>query len=88
MKLLEQIKHLAKQFYRYWMKFAHFIGEVNTRIILSLLYFIIFGLLGCLVVMNTLGYTADAFFQRLYQAITPMDYIGGVIKTFILKMIS
>ena len=26
------------------MKIAHFIGEVNTRIILSFLYFVIFGL--------------------------------------------
>ena len=50
-------------------------------------FFIIFGLLGCLVVMNTLGYTADAFFQRLYQAITPMDYVGGVIKTFIFGLV-
>ena len=50
-------------------------------------FFIIFGLLGCLVVMNTLGYTADAFFQQLYDAISPMDYIGGVIKTFVFGLV-
>lgn len=45
-------------------------------------FFIIFGLLGSLIVMNILGYTADAFIHQLHQAIEPMDYIGGVIKVF------
>lgn len=33
---------LLKAFYKAWMKFAHALGWVNTRIILSLVYFIIF----------------------------------------------
>jgi len=45
-------------------------------------FFIIFGLVGCWVVMGTLGYTTDAFLHQLYQAIAPMDYIGGLIKVF------
>lgn len=46
-------------------------------------FFIIFGLLGCLAVMLTLGYTVDAFFHQLYQAIVPLDYLGGMIKVFV-----
>lgn len=33
---------LLKALYGYWMKFAHALGWVNTRIILSLVYFLIF----------------------------------------------
>jgi len=50
-------------------------------------FFIIFGLLGCLVVMNSLGYTADAFFNQLREAIAPMDYIGGLIKVFVFGLV-
>ena len=50
-------------------------------------FFIIFGLLGCLVVMLSLGYTADAFFNRLYEAIEPIDYIGGLIKVFVFGIV-
>lgn len=50
-------------------------------------FFIIFGLLGCLVVMATLGYTPDVFFHRLYQAILPMDYLGGLIKVFVFGLV-
>lgn len=46
------------------------------------MFFIIFGLLGCLLVMSYLGYTSDAFFHQLRESITPIDYIGGVIKVF------
>jgi len=46
------------------------------------IFFIIFGLLGCLVVMSSLGYTVDAFFNQLYQSILPIDYLGGLIKVF------
>lgn len=31
-----------KAIYRAWMKFAHALGLVNTRIILSIVYFLIF----------------------------------------------
>jgi phospholipid/cholesterol/gamma-HCH transport system permease protein len=50
-------------------------------------FFIIFGLLGCLVVMLSLGYTTDAFFNRLYEAIVPLDYIGGLIKVFVFGIV-
>ncbi|MBU0745051.1 MAG: MlaE family lipid ABC transporter permease subunit [Gammaproteobacteria bacterium] len=50
-------------------------------------FFIIFGLLGCLVVMLSLGYTSDAFFNRIHQAILPMDYIGGLIKVFVFGLV-
>lgn len=33
---------LLKALYKAWMKFAHALGWVNTRIILSLVYFLIF----------------------------------------------
>ncbi len=42
--MFEGIRRLAKLIYKYWMKIAHFIGEVNTKIILTLLYFVVFGL--------------------------------------------
>lgn len=50
-------------------------------------FFIIFGLLGCLMVMLSLGYTTDAFFNRLYEAIVPVDYIGGLIKVFVFGLV-
>lgn len=49
--------------------------------------FIIFGLLGCLVVMQTLGYTVDTFTHRLYEAIAPLDYVGGLIKVFVFGLV-
>jgi phospholipid/cholesterol/gamma-HCH transport system permease protein len=45
-------------------------------------FFIIFGLLGSMAVMCSLGYTTDAFVNQLYQSISPTDYIGGLIKVF------
>jgi phospholipid/cholesterol/gamma-HCH transport system permease protein len=50
-------------------------------------FFIIFGLLGCLTVMLSLGYTTDAFISRLYEAIDPIDYIGGLIKVFVFGIV-
>jgi phospholipid/cholesterol/gamma-HCH transport system permease protein len=50
-------------------------------------FFIIFGLLGSLVVMLTLGYTTDSFINQLYQAIEPIDYIGGLIKVFVFGIV-
>lgn len=34
--------NFLKTLYSYWMKFAHALGWVNTRIILSIVYFLIF----------------------------------------------
>lgn len=46
-------------------------------------FLIIFGLLGCYAVMCSLGYSLDAFFHQLQQAIKPLDYVGGLIKVFV-----
>lgn len=46
--MLNSIKSFFKFIYRYWMKFAHVLGWVNTRVILSVFYLVIltpFGLL-------------------------------------------
>lgn len=44
------------------------------------IFFIFFGLLGCLIVMIGLGYTFDAFWTQLIHAVKPMDLLGGIIK--------
>lgn len=36
------MKQFLKAIYKGWMKFAHVLGWVNTRIILTLVYFLIF----------------------------------------------
>lgn len=46
-------------------------------------FFVLFGLLGCFVVMSYLGFTLDAFTNQLYQAVKPGDCIGGLIKIFV-----
>lgn len=51
------------------------------------MFFIIFGLLGSLIVMLTLGYTTDAFVHQLQQAIAPIDYTGGLIKVFVFGLV-
>lgn len=33
-----------KIFYRYWMAFAHFLGKINSTIILSIIYIVVIGL--------------------------------------------
>jgi len=50
-------------------------------------FFIIFGLLGSLVVMLSLGYTTDTFVHQLHQAISPKDYIGGLVKVFVFGLV-
>lgn len=40
------LKEAAAALYRYWMRFAHLLGWVNTRIILTLFYGILFVPLG------------------------------------------
>jgi phospholipid/cholesterol/gamma-HCH transport system permease protein len=50
-------------------------------------FFIIFGLLGCMAVMCSLGYTTDAFVNQLYQSISPTAYIGGLIKVFVFGLV-
>lgn len=50
-------------------------------------FLILFGLVGCFVVMNTLGYTLDAFMHQLYSSVTPLDCIGGFIKVFVFGIV-
>ena len=45
-------------------------------------FLILCGLLGCAIVMRTLGYPLDAFLNQLYEAIRIRDCIGGLIKVF------
>lgn len=35
--------NILKKIYKYWMKFVYLLGEVNSRIIFTVLYFTIFG---------------------------------------------
>lgn len=46
-------------------------------------FLILFGLVGCFAVMHSLGYSLDAFLNQVHQSIKPMDYLGGLIKTFV-----
>ncbi|MFA6409138.1 MAG: MlaE family lipid ABC transporter permease subunit [Gammaproteobacteria bacterium] len=56
-----------------------------TMLITPLLeaFLIFFGLVGCYAVMHSLGYSLDAFLNQIYQSVKPLDYLGGLIKTFI-----
>ena len=38
------MKKFFKALYRAWMKFAHFIGRINTTLLLTFFYFLIMGL--------------------------------------------
>jgi hypothetical protein len=40
--MIERIKSFLKLLYRYWMIFAKALGWVNSRIILTVFYFVIF----------------------------------------------
>lgn len=46
------------------------------------MFLIICGLFGCFAVMRTLGYTFDAFYSRLIDAVAPQDFLGGLLKVF------
>jgi len=60
-----------------------------TMIITPILeiFFIIFGLLGNMVVMLSLGFSTDTFFAQINQGILPGDYIGGLIKVFVFGLV-
>lgn len=60
-----------------------------TMIITPILeiFFIIFGLLGNLVVMLSLGYSTDTFFSQINQGILPGDYLGGLVKVFVFGLV-
>ncbi len=46
--MFDSIKSFFKLIYRYWMKFAHVLGWVNTRVILSVFYLVILTPVGLL----------------------------------------
>jgi phospholipid/cholesterol/gamma-HCH transport system permease protein len=50
-------------------------------------FLILFGLIGCALVMNILGYPPDAFLTHLYSAVTIRSCIGGLIKVFAFGMV-
>lgn len=39
--MADSFKRFFRLLYRYWMKFAHVLGWINTRILLTLFYFVI-----------------------------------------------
>lgn len=38
------MKKITKKLYSYWMKFAHILGEINSRIIFTIIFFVVFGI--------------------------------------------
>lgn len=45
------------------------------------LFLIVFGLIGCAVVMKSLGYNLDMYMTHLHQALRLGDFVTGMIKT-------
>ncbi len=62
---------------------------VVTMIITPILegLFILCGIIGAFVVMFSFGYTGEAFFNRLGDAVKVTDYFGGVLKATVLGMV-
>lgn len=58
---------------------------IATTLITPLLnvFLIFFGLIGCYVVMISLGFTLDVYIRQLRQIIHFKDFIGGTIKAFV-----
>jgi phospholipid/cholesterol/gamma-HCH transport system permease protein len=47
------------------------------------IFLIFFGLVGCAMVMKSLGYNFDIFMNQLYNSIDLTDIAGGILKTFV-----
>lgn len=47
------------------------------------IFLIFFGLVGCFVVMQSLGFSLDVYIRQLQQIIHMKDFIGGMIKAFV-----
>lgn len=47
------------------------------------LFLILFGLIGCAIVMNSLGFNLHIFMNQLESAVHMKDFISGMIKTFV-----
>lgn len=43
-EFLKKLVERLRPFYRAWMVFAHFIGRINTAILLTLFYFLFLGI--------------------------------------------
>ena len=54
-----------KEFYKRWMKVAHFIGGIVTAVILSVIFYCIFGLVG--IILRVLG--KDLLNQKLNRSL-------------------
>lgn len=37
------MRQLLRTFYRYWMRFAHVLGWINSRILLTIFFLVVFG---------------------------------------------
>lgn len=62
------------------------LATMSVTIILEI-FMILFGLIGCYLVMSSLGYTFHAILNQLQQAIDIGDYIGGVVKMFVFGVV-
>lgn len=51
------------------------------------LFLIFFGLVGCGVVMRSLGFNFDMYIHQLYTAISFGDFMGGLVKTFVFGIV-
>jgi phospholipid/cholesterol/gamma-HCH transport system permease protein len=51
------------------------------------LFLLFFGLVGCGVVMQSLGYNYDIYIHQLESAIQLKDFLGGFIKTFVFGIV-
>ena len=49
---------ILKKFYAHWMKFAHFLGKINSTIILSVFYLFFIGIYACSI-------KASSFFKAM-----------------------
>lgn len=47
------------------------------------IFLIVSALIGCFLVMLSLGYNLNIFLSHLYDVVTTMDFISGLIKTFV-----
>jgi len=51
------------------------------------LFLIFFGLVGCGVVMKSLGFNYDVYTHQLYSAVHFSDFMGGFVKTFVFGIV-
>jgi phospholipid/cholesterol/gamma-HCH transport system permease protein len=66
------------------IRFLAITRVIATTLMTPLLnmFMILFGLIGCGIVMLTLGYNLSIFLHQLNSAIFMRDFIGGLVKTF------